>query len=270
MNDQLSPIEIKAVLLDLLKNIKQICDQYGLRYYLAGGTLLGAIRHQGFIPWDDDIDITMPRMDLEKMVEIFKQRQSDHIKLLTNYSDRIYFNLHAKLVDTRTRKVYRGVRQIMDAGVNVDIFPLDGLPKNETDIRRYEKKLNYYKSIWWGAISESNLSGKKGLIRLENGLFHCFCKIIGYQIPIRRIEKLVKKYEFDNSDYVGEFVSVLGLKAKVSRKAFETQVKVQFEDDVFNAPVGYHEYLSVLYGDYMKLPPVEKRIKHHINDIFWK
>ena len=267
---QVSSDEIKEILLDLLKTIKQVCAQHNLRYFLAGGTLLGAIRHNGFIPWDDDIDITMPRVDLMKLVEVFKNRQADHQKLLSLYTDQDYFNLHAKLVDTRTQKVYSGVQQLEDAGVNVDIFPLDGLPKTEKEISKYVRKLNFYQTLRWGAVKHPEFKGKNWLRTLPKRVLHLGYKLIGFRYPIRQIEKLVKQYDFESSDYVGEFVSVLGLRAKVSKKAFETHVEVQFEDDFFHAPVGHHEYLTVLYGDYMQLPPIEKRINHHINEIFWK
>lgn len=270
MDNKISQKEIKEILLDLLKTIKQICDENDLRYFLAGGTLLGAIRHKGFIPWDDDIDITMPREDLMKLVEIFINRPADHFKLLSFYTDKTYFNLHAKLVDTRTQKIYSGVQQLEDAGVNADIFPLDGLPKEEKEIKRFVRRLNFLQTMRWGAVKEVDQSNGKWLIAFPKRILRGLYKLIGYQYPINEIEKLVRRYEFDASDFVGEFVSVLGIRAKVSKKAFEEHVKVQFEDDFFNAPIGYHEYLTVLYGDYMQLPPVEKRVNHHINEIFWK
>lgn len=270
MKKELNQDEIREVLLGLLKTIKKICVENNLRYFMTGGTLLGSIRHKGFIPWDDDIDIDMPRADLMKLVEIFKNRPPDHIKLLSFYNNKNYFNTFPKLVDTRTRKIYSGVEPLDDAGVNVDIMVLDGYPDNMMDRILFERRLRFYQNMRWGAIQKygdhNEDDSVPSLKRIRDGIY----KMIGHSYALRKIEDLVRPYDFDSCDFVGEFVSNRGITAKVPKRIFSESVDLPFEDDKYKAPIGYHEYMTHCFGDYMQLPPPEKRINHHINKVYWR
>lgn len=126
--NRLSEQEIKKVELDALLYIRKICQQYHLRYYLAWGTLLGAVRHKGFIPWDDDIDIMMPRSDYERLLELVPSLRHSYYKILSNPKNEDYYYTHAKMIDTRTLCVENDLQTIQNMGIWVDIFPLDGMP----------------------------------------------------------------------------------------------------------------------------------------------
>lgn len=262
--------ELRFIQLDMLKYVKKVCEENNLKYYLCGGTLLGAIRHKGYIPWDDDIDIFMPINDYKKFLELMHENKS--YTALNPYEYEDYYYIFSKLVDNRTKLVELGRVEIDKMGVFIDIFPLLGLPNDEEERNDYinnlrtlnDKRYKYFWTAW-------NYSGNK-----YKKIAKTVLKFPGYIINKKRKTtektlKLMEKYNYDESENIGFVLSAYDPKREVTRKdVYKDIIKVEFEGELFNAPVGYDEYLTNLYGKYMELPPIEKRITHHDFKAYWK
>ena len=141
--------ETKQVELEILTNVAEFCDKHEIQYFLAYGTLIGAVRHKGFIPWDDDIDIWMPRADYNRFLKIYNKENSDsQYKVISPY-DKISRHTFVKVVDTRTVKIESGIDYSNGyLGIDVDIFPLDGQPDNDKDYFKWYNKLQKYYKLY--------------------------------------------------------------------------------------------------------------------------
>jgi lipopolysaccharide cholinephosphotransferase len=270
MNKKISLPEIREIELDLLKELVKVCKANNLRYFLAGGTLLGAIRHQGFIPWDDDIDVLMPRKDYMQLVEIFNVENKENMKIFSIYNNSDYYYSFLKLVDTRTTLIEHQKLLIKDLGVSIDIFPMDGMPESRVETKRLLKKIRQYYKMQYAARLPGFSSDCRWYKFVQMYVRYILAKRIGYKKLIKNIENLTTKYDYETSDYIGCSVAGYGIKERVSKKAFESAIEVQFEDGYYNAPIGYDEYLSNLYGNYMQLPSKEKRVSGHKTEAYWK
>lgn len=262
--------EVKQVELDALKYLKKICKKHNLTYFLCGGTLLGAIRHQGFIPWDDDIDVMLPRKDYMRLLEILEY--SSNYDILTPYNDKDYYFFFSKMVDRRTILKENGSPKINKLGVNIDIYPLDGLP-----LREPEKFLNDIRNEFSDFFfSKMNLyyTSEKPFKKIFKVLYYLpkYIKLsnINWFERKMKILMLMEKYDFDISKIVAYTLPKYGLKEILGKEVFSKTTNVKFEDEYFSAPIGYDKYLSNLYGDYMKLPPESKRKSHHYFKAYWK
>lgn len=263
--NRLSDQEIKKVELDALLYIQKICHQHHLRYYLAWGTLLGAVRHKGFIPWDDDIDIMMPRSDYDRLLELVPFLQHGYYKILSNPQNKDYYYTHAKMVDTRTLCVENNLQSIQGMGIWIDIFPLDGMPD--------EFKIHYFKMRLLHKMRALSAHPKMpGTSLIMAPIIYLAWKIVrffGFQFFVNRMERLARKYAYESSNYVS---SVVEPEAKICiyrKEVFDSSLLLSFEKESFEVPILYREYLENTYGDYMQLPPVEKRIGHSF-EAYWK
>lgn len=251
--------DLKLLELNILKYIHDVCQKHGLKYFLAYGTLLGAARHKGFIPWDDDIDIWMPRDDYEKFIQIEKQKQGRY-SLFSIQTRKDYYYEFAKIVDTTTTLKEIGLLPIKGYGVYVDIFPLDGIPNRMDKIL-----LKYMFILKTAAVNlhpELNLRHKKRakLFRFIGSI----AKRIGALNYPKYMDQIARKYPFNSSEFVG--CSVFGNieNETLPKKVFNQTISLEFEQCQLNAPVGFKECLATIYGDnYMELPPVEMRHSVH-------
>ena len=254
-------LQIQEMLLDMLKEIDEICEANGIRYFLCGGTLLGAIRHKGYIPWDDDIDIAMPRPDYERFCKTFNQPDSVYkVKSLLTHPD--YACAFAKVYDDRTMLKelhYKGVH----FGVYIDVLPVDGV-KDSAQIKKImflhkvlnTKRANYYKRT------------------LSKMIINTLGKILLLPFSARQIatwmDNEARRYAFGSLPSAGLIANPLGVGEQVDKHVFDSDVYMVFEGRQYRAPVGYDAYLRSIYGDYMQLPPVEHRVTHHTFDAWWK
>lgn len=267
---QLSLDEIQKLEFDILKEFDRICRKHNLRYTLAGGTLLGAVRHKGFIPWDDDIDVAMPRKDYVEFLKIAPEELSiASYKLHTPYDSYSRFS-YSKLMDTRIVNIEFPHAVQHELSLYIDIFPLDGMMGNETErnrrkdrVDKLDKRLYRLKSAKYRKKEEKGI--KKfiwSLLALLNMLYPKF-------YLIKKLDKMVMEYEFDTSDYVGSIIGGCGgYREMIKREEYEMIGSVEFEGCEFMSMKNTDLYLSNLYGDYMKLPPVEDR-KQHENYFYW-
>jgi len=262
--------EHKQVQLDILKFVADFCEKKGLRYFLADGTMLGAVRHKGFIPWDDDIDIRMPRPDYNKMRQIFNEECMDSHYHLVDPRDKEAHHYFIKIVDTRTVKIepYQDYSTGF-LGVDIDIFPIDGSPEDKEDflkwgkeIRSYNRAYAYKKRAWHRAFLSMCKDYVKGRAHAK------FCPFMSPREIAEKVNTLSEKYTYGEGTYVS-FIG-LGELFRVPYECYKDFVMMKFEDSEFRVPAGYDQALTAQYGDYMKLPPIEKRVTHHRNNIFWK
>lgn len=258
---QLSDKEVKQHILNILVKFKELCNKYDLDYSLVGGTLLGAIRHEGFIPWDDDIDVAMSRPMFNKMIKIFSQKNvlPPYLKLIGSpLGNSIYPFI--KIVDTRTKVIEKTSNE--DMGLWIDIFPIDGLPDNEKEVKKVYNKAKILHSMI--SLIPSDTEGTSMLKKLIKPTARFICKnIIGARRINNWCEKLCNQNNYCESRVVGCIIWGRALeKEAMPKKIFEERTNVKFENEYFSAIKDYDSYLSNLYGDYMKMPPKDEREQH--------
>jgi lipopolysaccharide cholinephosphotransferase len=261
--------ESKEIQLSILKFLKQVCLENNLKWFLGYGTLIGAIRHKGYIPWDDDIDIVMPRSDYMKFIELIKNKERYVILNPYDYDD--YNYLFSKLVDTRT-VLYENQSKTNSPkmGVGIDIFPLDGLPENYNEIEKHFYKLSKLNSRYINSIVKMEIHGVKNKVKQIIKIpYIIYCKLVGTKHWKKLILDSMETYHYDNSNFVGFMVSMYGIKQVFNRQIFADSVDVEFEGGKYPAPIGYEEFLTVLYGDFMKLPPENERVNHGF-EAYWR
>jgi lipopolysaccharide cholinephosphotransferase len=259
--------ELKRIQVDILKAVCRFCEDAKLRYFLCAGTMLGAIRHKGFIPWDDDIDIMMPRPDYEIFVRNFKA-DHDYYKVYSISITKDYDYLFAKVSDERTLLLEKFNENKI--GVNIDVFPIDGFPSSK--FRGYLHyliikifKCCYVRKIVTIRYIENIL--KKIIITI----WRIFLFAIPKSVFSNLIQKKAKKIPYETSKLLGIVVWGYGKREICRRDVFNDYILVEFENNQFRAMIGYDEYLNNVYGDYMKFPPIEKRKSYHKRiGTFWK
>ncbi len=258
---ELTLTEIKHIEFDILKYFREVCHNYGLQYFLSNGTLLGAIKYGGFIPWDDDIDVIMPRTDYNRLIHLFQDTE-EYVLFSIERQPKFMFPF-AKLCDMKTYKDETGINNGITLGVDIDIFPLDewtdSLEQCKCTIQRIQ---TYYRKI---CLSKIPLKGGKNFIRTcIKMIVLLVVKCNGSKRYVKRIQKIVIKKNSKNARYKGCFVwPIYGENEIIPAEFFSDTVEVEFEGETFSAPVGYDAYLRSLYGDYEKEPPTEKQRTHH-------
>lgn len=262
---QLNLDGIRKIQLNILKVVSDYCDENGLIYFLGYGTLLGAIRHKGYIPWDDDIDIIMPRDDYERFIKEFKINNYD---VKSHYTDSNYYLTFAKVSYEKSRIIDKGPKY--DKGINIDIFPIDVFPNSTKKINKLYKKIRLLKIIL--NIKNSNITSDRELYK--NIILKIAKKLlipVNYRRIIKKINEEAMSYRnIDNIGKMGYIVTSNGIKDIMDKSIFHKKIKVEFEGNLFYAPKKYHKYLTNIYGDYMKLPPKEDRKPHHDFKAFLK
>ncbi len=258
--------ELKKIQLDIMDDIDYFCKTNSIQYFLMGGTLLGAVRHKGFIPWDDDIDIILFRNDYEKLINNFKSRNgSTEIICKHNRDNYIYF--YAKAICNKTILVTNDITPVIS--VNIDIFPLDNIPEDETKRNRLLKKVKLYKDIM--TLKHLDIKAERGLIK-NSVIFisHIFFHFISDKKIVDKMDKLFNSFNNESTTYVGNLGGAWGYKEIFRKECFSKNNLGIFEGREYYIPNGYDSILHNLYGDYMKLPPEDKRHTHHGFMAFWK
>lgn len=237
----------QRVALGVLKRVVELLEKHNLKYVLYYGTLLGAIRHQGFIPWDDDIDIAMPRADYEKFKEIAKEELEEKYFVQDIRTDEEYASLIAKVRDSETTLIERGYMHLrrMNQGMFIDIFVTDEYKSNKRNALRL-KLLKIYAALLLGKAAQS---GSRKFISF----------FFNRKWLIKKIEKNQKKL----SKGKGESCYALENRFLVGKDIYEERILVPFEDIWARIPKEYDKHLRRFYGDYMQLPPEEQRVPLH-------
>ncbi len=244
--------ESRTLQLEMLKEIHGFCTDNDINYFMAFGTLLGAVRHKGFIPWDDDLDIIMPYDDYLKFQECYKSQRYTVCSCLNDNEMGFEFG---RFYDNRTYGIF-GSKKIR--GVCVDIYLLHGTPDN----RKTSQFDHYLKSFRENRIK---------LARLRNLLLKAH-PLFGESTGFFLLNWYCKRYTKKMSKYsrTSKRIAISGIRYSQNRAPFNERILLKFEDGAFYAPKGFDECLTVWYGNYMKLPPEEQRVLYHGFDNYWK
>lgn len=264
MMKELSLREIQLAELEILKKLDEICRAEGLTYYLYYGTLIGAIRHKGIIPWDDDIDVAMPRPDYDRLIEYCRKNQEGLLPLrLMHYTlNPDYIYPIARFCDSR---YYVDYQDAVDYGLGlfVDIYPLDGWGNEPSEQHSIYQKFRR-------DILLVNLAGKSRYIgSLQNPIrnlvkfpAYLYAKLRGTRYFLRKLDNLGKERSYEKDSMVGHLVWAEDDQARI-RKDLLSPIQWEFEGGMFTIPEGYDAILTQVYGDYMQLPPEDQRIQQH-------
>ncbi len=247
---------------DILDEIVAICEQHQLRYFLIAGTLLGAVRHQDIIPWDDDIDIGMPRKDYNQFLKIAQELLPSHLFLQTYQTDPAYMQNFAKVRNSETTHIEHPVKHLpMNHGIYVDIFPYDGVPKGSKMQYLHNKRIVLQCVLiryFWDTPYVSGSIWRKAV----KGFLSVFTNQQKLQ---KKLDKILSKYDYDSSQTVGSLLSGYKMKTYVDRSVYEETAPLLFGEKSYRCPKNYEAVLIKLYKDYRKLPPKEKRgVRHNI------
>jgi len=255
--------DLKKIELDILKHFQQYCEKENLRFYLSYGTLIGAIRHHGFIPWDDDIDVMMPRADYDKFMKNYTDPTGTY-SFVSYETDHRYYLPFGKLMDNRT-VVDEHFKSNFLLGAYVDIFPMDGYSKKNKYLIRKNRVLRFFS---WA----HDLTYKKHALKENIQTF--FCHLISFWTSTpKAMKKMIKNArkldDYETAEYSVILSGSLG-NAPMKKEGLKV-IQVPFEDTMMPCPSGYDEILTDWYGDYMTPPPPEKQTTMHTgHSVWWK
>lgn len=247
--------EVKGCQMDILRYVRKVCQENKLRYYLCAGTLLGAVRHKGYIPWDDDIDITMPYPDYRKLLDLI-YRENGRYQVWSPYYDKEKcFCLFSRVFSQDTVMKVWEYPFLITGGVSIDVFPLFGLPDREEEVMPFYSKTRRLQEKFISTYIEC-VEEDKGTITRRINLQE---ELLSH----------LEKYEFGKSSQV---FSVTKYKEReiLPASIYEDSIEMEFEGCFFSVAQGYDIYLKALYGDYMELPPEWQRSTDHNFKAFWK
>ena len=245
--------QLQLKLLEIFLYFKKICEENNLTYWCGGGTMLGAVRHKGFIPWDDDLDVFLPRKDYERLYEFWYQvADSCYFVLVSSDEKFIYHHAAMNLVDVRTTYVNRhSVNEDIYHGIYIDVIPFEGCPSSKV-----ERALQIYHSIMFSVFNVQRLPDNQGsLLRLPTKILLSLVRSSQSRYKIwKKHQDKMTQYDFFTAKYVKETVSSFkGLFRLYDRDVFNT-VDAVFEGHMVKIPAGYDYYMKCIYGDYMSLP----------------
>lgn len=262
--------EMRKIMLDMLVEFDAFCASHHLRYFLSMGTLLGAVRHHGYIPWDDDIDVGMPRADYEKFVTLYnKEKTNPDFAFFSYHQNPELYLSSGKFYDTRTV-----LKEVTDSpvsiGVYLDVFPLDNIGNTEAEAQRFTKEALKYR---WRLTKRTWKVNVPGRVWYKN----CAVAVLKFFSSHKPVSVLVKEQDdfcsSRMSDQLEPYVSHVCRARKqeiLKGEWFEKTVPMPFEGHSFQVPENYDAVLKVFFGDYMTLPPENKRVPHHVYDVWYR
>lgn len=259
---KLNQSEIKRIAADILFDFDSTCRNIGLRYSVAFGTMIGAVRHHGFIPWDDDIDVIMPREDYNILVREGPKYLKPYHKILSINEDIRFGAPLPKIIDTTTKLNQIGhISEKMNIGVYIDIFILDKIPSDN----KIQKKIFNKCSIWqkaWRFTGNAPSHNNTWLLKIVRSLLNKTNFAVYFAKKLMNVDLITEKC--DSQIYTILVYDVYGYEKNIqSIFDIEDCIDIEFEGHMVRMIRRYDEYLKTIYGDYMKLPPVEKQVTHH-------
>lgn len=264
---------MKVLQMDIMSAVHRFCEENNLRYSLACGSLLGAARHKGYIPWDDDIDIYLLREDYDKMISIFPDLLDGRYKFCTLERDPKWGIPFGKVCDTHTLLV-ESEDALYEMGVNIDVFPIDKVPEDEKTWAKYDKfrrKCFYWYSLRAGNPKTFNFNNGKNFIRNAMATVgKLVMKRFSVHFATKCFQKIAKKYDGINSTRVFECCQGIFQKHPFPRTLFDNRILMPFEDREYMCFADYDTYLTNGFGNWRQLPPIDKQVTHHCFKAWWK
>lgn len=254
-DNSISVEERKKIQLQILIEVDLFCREHGIKYMIAYGTLLGAIRHKGYIPWDDDIDINMPIND---MIRFKNEFHSETLKYCDVDTEPHYEYSFSRIAYTPTYSKKGLISR--KYGICIDLYPVVGLPDTKEKIEQFFKETKELLTIRMKKINRRNHAVK--LLPINS--------ILGFDDLMRKYRDQIFKYPYEGSKYFFHNGGPIAWYQVFDYDVFENQVEVEFEGHKFMAPANYHEYLTQCYHDYMTLPPEDKRHIGHGGVYYWR
>ena len=259
--------KVQNIIWNIMKYVKKYLEDNNITYYMLGGTLLGAVRHKGFIPWDDDIDIGIPRNEYEKMLNEVSDKLPKHLKLFTYKNEKSHHYYFSRIVDTRYSLKRKGSIEERNENVWVDIFPLDGMPNNWI-----ARKIHMFRLLVTRAMYHISCFEKVNLKRpnrpLPEKIIIKFVKITGFgrntdtRKWLDKIDKLLKKYPIEKSNWIVNFMGQYKFKEMFPKSYYGEGKFYKFEDDELFGPEDANAVLTQQYGDYMTPPKDQDKNAH--------
>lgn len=250
----------------IVKEVKRICDKNGIKYFMIAGTLLGAVRHKGFIPWDDDMDIGMLREDYERFLKIAKEEIGENFFLQTTETDLAYGLNFAKIRLKNTFIEEAAASTKAQAGISIDIFPFDAVPNDAKEITKHKKRTYFLRRLLLAKQNYNARGKKRGVKRIVYAGLKFISLFYSRKKLCEKIDFECERYNNPNEKPL-KIVNIGGAygydKETIMREWVDSTVELPFEDFTLSAPAGYKEYLEYFYGDYMTPPPEDKRYNRH-------
>ena len=258
--------DLQEKMLEILKYTIGVCDKNNLTYWIAAGTLLGAVRHGGFIPWDDDLDIFMPRKDYEKLWHLLREKRSGQYVLCRTTKNRNYHHRVMQMVDKNTTFIHsRSADEDIEHGVYIDIIPIDICPDNR--VQRLFQMLHASFFSIYNIQCKPEYKGNKAMSVITDILLRIVPNKKLRYVIWKNEEKRMLKYSIDPKYSSSKYLKVITASMKELMHPFPKEwfgnQKIPFEDIEVNAPIDTDAYLTAMYGDYMKIPPKEQQIVRH-------
>ena len=264
--------KIQEIQLGIFKEFDSFCKENNIPYFIIGGTVIGAVRHKGFIPWDDDIDVGLLRKDYDKFVSMASQKWTGKYRIKNYKITKDFYHSLTHAVDTTVRILDNERINPVSTNVWIDVNPLDGFPNDGIKQKIHYYRLRMIKNLIvlsnFEKLFDLNKERSKpikviiAIIRVINPF-----KILSTKKLIEKLESVLRSHNTDDSPCIGNFVGRYGKKEIMRKKVFSEKTMLQFEDIIVPVMKDYDEYLRNLYGDYMQLPPKEKQINRHAMEI---
>lgn len=262
--------EIKSIQLEILIDVATFCKKYGIKYSLAYGTLIGAIRHKGYIPWDDDIDIMMPREDYNRFLDLFNNEYS-HLSVIAPELNDNFYAPYANVFNNRTLLKEIGIsHRNVNIGVKIDIFPMDFVAN---DLNKYNEQLLETVKLNYRMLIKRHLVVAAIKNSFKNGLKIFIKKILYSFFSYKKMQQRIRQIslEYSNTDFVDNIVFRVTStqQSRIPKSILEEYEVASFEGYEFQIIKNFDTYLFPIYGNYMQLPPIEEQIPSHGFEAYW-
>ena len=265
--------ETQQYIMSVLTSLLEITEKMNIRCYMQGGTMLGAIRHKGFIPWDDDVDLGIMRPDYEVFLKEVEKLLPEHLELRTYWDETAHHYYFARIIDNRHLIKRMGSAEVRYENVWVDIFPLDGMPNRTLARKLHQAKLSWARLTYHLSSIEKVNAKRPGRPAMEKlviklALSLKFVFRMDTKKRLDKIDRLLKKYPVEGSDYIINFMGQTSFKFNemIKKEIYSDGTMYPFEDIQMFGPTQYDAYLTSLYGDYM-VPPKDADKNSHVSEL---